>query len=48
MVGPARCLKFQTRYVVMPGLAPGIRAFLRVLKTWMAGTSPAVTIDTEA
>jgi hypothetical protein len=26
----------------MPGLVPGIHAFL-VAKTWMAGTSPAMT-----
>jgi hypothetical protein len=30
---------------VMPGLDPGIHAFLRcrLWKTWMAGTSPAMT-----
>jgi hypothetical protein len=27
---------------VMPGLGPGIHAFLST-KTWMAGTSPAMT-----
>jgi hypothetical protein len=27
----------------MPGLVPGIHAFLFVIKTWMAGTSPAMT-----
>src|SRR3954449_9983313 len=27
----------------MPGLVPGIHAFLCVAKTWMAGTSPAMT-----
>jgi hypothetical protein len=27
----------------MPGLVPGIHAFL-VAKTWMAGTSPAMTM----
>jgi len=29
----------------MPGLVPGIHVFLEVLvrKTWMAGTSPAMT-----
>ena len=27
----------------MPGLAPGIHVFLRGAKTWMAGTSPAMT-----
>jgi hypothetical protein len=29
--------------VVMPALVAGIHAFLVVLKTWMAGTSPAMT-----
>jgi hypothetical protein len=32
---------------VMPDLVPGIHPFLfriRVLKTWMAGTSPAMTV----
>jgi hypothetical protein len=28
---------------VMPGLVPGIHAFLAESKTWMAGTSPAMT-----
>src|SRR5687768_14867955 len=28
---------------VMPGLGPGIHAFLVGKKTWMAGTSPAMT-----
>jgi hypothetical protein len=27
----------------MPGLVPGIHVFLRVARTWMAGTSPAMT-----
>jgi hypothetical protein len=27
----------------MPGLDPGIHDFLEALKTWMAGTSPAMT-----
>jgi hypothetical protein len=27
----------------MPGLDPGIHAFLSFVKTWMAGTSPAMT-----
>jgi hypothetical protein len=27
----------------MPGLVPGIHVFLQALKTWMAGTSPAMT-----
>jgi hypothetical protein len=33
-------------HFVMPGLVPGIHAFLseiRRSKTWMAGTSPAMT-----
>jgi hypothetical protein len=29
--------------VVMPGLVPGIHVFLLGSKTWMAGTSPAMT-----
>jgi hypothetical protein len=30
---------------VMPGLVPGIHAFKRSqIKTWMAGTSPAMTM----
>jgi hypothetical protein len=30
--------------VVMPGLVPGIHAFLfEAAKTWMAGASPAMT-----
>jgi hypothetical protein len=29
---------------VMPGLVPGIHDFLSAPKTWMAGTSPAMTI----
>jgi hypothetical protein len=29
---------------VMPGLVPGIHVFFAV-KTWMAGTSPAMTIN---
>ena len=28
----------------MPGLVPGIHVFLFAVKTWMAGTSPAMTI----
>jgi hypothetical protein len=28
---------------VMPGLVPGIHVFLYEAKTWMAGTSPAMT-----
>jgi hypothetical protein len=27
----------------MPGLVPGIHVFLQQSKTWMAGTSPAMT-----
>jgi hypothetical protein len=30
--------------VVMPGLVPGIHVFRQKSKTWMAGTSPAMTI----
>jgi hypothetical protein len=29
----------------MPGLVPGIHVLLRLEKTWMAGTSPAMTIS---
>jgi hypothetical protein len=33
-----------TYYFVMPGLVPGIHVLLRAAsKTWMAGTSPAMT-----
>jgi hypothetical protein len=28
----------------MPGFMPGIHALLSTLKTWMAGTSPAMTL----
>jgi hypothetical protein len=28
----------------MPGFMPGIHAFLSFLKTWVAGTSPAMTV----
>ena len=28
----------------MPGTRPGIHVFLDVVKTWMAGTSPAMTV----
>jgi hypothetical protein len=31
--------------LVMPGLVPGIHAFVLQSKTWMAGTSPAMTAD---
>jgi hypothetical protein len=30
---------------VMPGLVPGIHVLLAARKTWMAGTSPAMTAD---
>jgi hypothetical protein len=34
--------------LVMPGLVPGIHVFLLQLsKTWMAGTSPAMTARRE-
>jgi hypothetical protein len=33
---------------VMPGLVPGIHAFLLQSKTWMAGTSPAMTFQLSA
>jgi hypothetical protein len=29
---------------VMPGLVPGIDVFASASKTWMAGTSPAMTM----
>ena len=32
-----------TAILVMPGLVPGIHVFLLLAKTWMAGTSPAMT-----
>jgi hypothetical protein len=28
----------------MPGLVPGIHAAVRFIATWMAGTSPAMTV----
>jgi len=31
--------------IVMPGLVPGIHVFPAVTKTWMAGTSPAMTVN---
>src|SRR2546429_3463587 len=31
----------------MPGLVPGIHVFLCMAKTWMAGTSPAMTEERE-
>ena len=30
--------------LVMPGLVPGIHVFRASRKTWMAGTSPAMTV----
>jgi len=33
---------FEKKWIVMPGLVPGIHVFLRV-KAWMARTSPAMT-----
>jgi hypothetical protein len=32
-----------TKAIAMPGLVPGIHVFLYRDKTWMAGTSPAMT-----
>jgi hypothetical protein len=34
------------KWLVMPGLVPGIHVFLAAprVKTWMAGTSPAMTV----
>jgi hypothetical protein len=29
--------------IVMPGLVPGIHVFFGAVKTWLAGTSPAMT-----
>jgi hypothetical protein len=29
--------------LVMPGLVPGIHVLIQARKTWMAGTSPAMT-----
>jgi hypothetical protein len=39
-----RMLSANTAFV-MPGLVPGIHVFKRIMarKTWMAGTSPAMT-----
>jgi hypothetical protein len=31
-------------FIVMPGLVPGIHVSLYLVKTWMAGTSPAMTL----
>jgi hypothetical protein len=38
-------IKSLNRFLVMPALVAGIRAFLLLCasKTWMAGTSPAMT-----
>ena len=33
---------------VMPGLVPGIHVFRAAVKTWMAGTSPAMTTGSSA
>src|SRR6185437_14224615 len=42
VIGPGR----SSRHTVMPGLVPGIHAYDRIArKTWMAGTSPAMTIS---
>jgi len=35
--------KVVTTNSVMPGLVPGIHVFAAARKTWMAGTSPAMT-----
>ena len=32
-----------SNYIVMPALGAGIHVFLYSAKTWMAGTSPAMT-----
>jgi hypothetical protein len=34
-----------TYSAVMPGPVPGIHDFFVASKTWMAGTSPAMTIE---
>jgi hypothetical protein len=31
--------------MVMPGLVPGIHVLGRQVKTWLAGTSPAMTVE---
>jgi hypothetical protein len=36
-------LEFRHSLFVMPDLVPGIHVFLDDAKTWMAGTSPAMT-----
>jgi hypothetical protein len=36
-------LQIRHSLLVMPGLVPGIHVFLYDAKTWMAGTSPAMT-----
>jgi hypothetical protein len=35
-------MRANCQLLVMPGLVPGIHVFV-VAKTWMAGTSPAMT-----
>jgi hypothetical protein len=32
-------------FTVVPGFMPGIHVLLVASKTWMAGTSPAMTIE---
>jgi hypothetical protein len=41
----ALALRADLMFFVMPGLVPGIHVFLTLAgsKTWMAGTSPAMT-----
>jgi hypothetical protein len=39
------CFGFMFSRFVMPGLVPGIHVFSDALKTWMAGTSPAMTVN---
>ena len=31
--------------LVMPGLVPGIHDFASICKPWVAGTSPAMTVE---
>ena len=41
-------ISFLKENVVMPGLGPGIHEFFVLVgKTWMAGTSPAMTTSFE-
>ena len=42
---PDCSLGSRTHSVVMPGLGPGIHVFRAAAKTWMAGTSPAMTVN---